>query len=138
MSYCTHSFFFLQDYLLPDMGDLKDTISKYAVDHPIKFTALLTFMILAGIPTATFLSYSIVTLIVSLIGAILVELFLLVIGLSALVFVLVFVSCATMCVTAVVSAIYYSVVVVSWGKLTGVSRTRVSERDDDDSFDKSK
>ena len=145
MSYCSHSFFFLQDYVLPDMSDLKDTISKYAVDHPIKFTALLTFLILAGIPVTTFLSYSAVTLIISLVGAILLELFLLVIGLSALIFVLVFVSCATVCVTAIVSAIYYLLVTastMSWAKLSSsfkIARSRVYERNnDEDSFDKSK
>lgn len=131
------------------MGEFKESIFKYAMEQPIKFTALLTFIVLGGIPVTTFVSYSAVTLVISLVGAVLVELFLLLIGVTALVFVLVFVGCFTVCVTAIVSAIYYGFVAtnktLNWGKASRFyssryNPVRLSEHNDDEeeSFDKSK
>ena len=150
------SFFFLQDYLLPErinMGDVKNKVLKYATDHPMKFTALATFVTLGGVPIFTFLAYSIATIIASLIGAVLLELFLLVVGLAALAFVLFFVSCVTVCVTAVTISLYYGLVAFNTTWKMGKSRynwssptyrhppdpSRLSEQNDDDEpFDKSK
>lgn len=138
------------------MGDIKECVSKFACEHPVKFIAMLTFGTLGAIPITTFLSYSAVTMILSLIGAIMVELFLLVVGVSALVFVLLFVSCTTFCVTGAFAVLYYSFAKVnstwkskrspgSGSSLWSSSRyhppdpSRLSEQnDDDESFDKSK
>ena len=136
------------------MGDLKEKLLKYATEHPLKFTALATFTTLGGVPIVTFLSYSVATIIASLIGAILLELFLLVIGLVALAFVLFFVSCVTVCVTAVTIALYYGVTAFHSTLKTGKRQynwasptyrhppdpsSRLSEQNDDDEpFDKSK
>ena len=156
MSYCVSSFFFLQDYLLPgriNMGDIKDKMLKYASEHPMKFTALATFTTLGGVPIITFLVYSVATIIASLIGAIILELFLLVVGIAALAFVLVFVSCATVCVTSLAMALYYFLAAASctwklrksrysWSSPTyrhPPDPSRLSEQNDDDEpFDKSK
>ena len=139
------------------MVDLKNNIMKYASEHPVKFTALATFTVLGGIPIMTFLAYSVATIIASLIGAVVLELFLLVVGVTALAFVLFFVSCVTVCVTSAFMALYYGFVVANctW-KLRKSSRfgggsvwssptyhppdpTRLTEQnDDDETFDKSK
>ncbi len=154
------SFFFLQDYLLPErisMGEIKDKMLKYASEHPMKFTALATFTTLGGLPVLTFLAYSVATIIASLIGAVVLELFLLVVGIAALTFVLVFVSCATVCVTSLAMALYYVFVAASsswkltksrhsWSSSSPTYRhppppdpSRLSEHNDDDEpFDKSK
>lgn len=160
MSYCVSSFFFLQDYLLPErisMGDIKDKMMKYATEHPLKFVALATFTTLGGVPVITFLAYSVATIIASLIGAVILELFLLVVGITALAFVLVFVSCATVCVTSLAMAFYYVLAAAncswklrksrhSWSSSSPTYRhppppdpSRLSEHNDDDEpFDKSK
>ena len=160
MSYCVSSFFFLQDYLLPErnsMGDIKDKMMKYATEHPLKFVALATFTTLGGVPVITFLAYSVATIIASLIGAIILELFLLVVGITALAFILVFVTCATVCVTSIAMAFYYVLVAAncswklrksrqSWSSSSPTYRhppppdpSRLSEHNDDDEpFDKSK
>ena len=152
MSYCEHSFFFFQDYLPPSMGELKDKTVKFASQQPIKFVALATFVALGGVPIGSFLAYSIVTVIASLIGAVLVELFLLVIGVAALAFVLCFVGCVTACVTMMATALYYGFCAAycTWtagkrGSSLLSSRyhpARSSDQhggdDDDETFDKSK
>lgn len=135
------------------MGDIKDKVLKYASEHPMKFTALATFTTLGGVPIITFLAYSVATIIASLIGAIILELFLLVVGIAALAFVLVFVSCATVCVTSLAMALYYVLAAAnctwklrksrySWSSPTyrhPPDPSRLSEQNDDDEpFDKSK
>ena len=152
MSYCEHSFFFLQDYLQPQrpsMGELKDKIIKFATQQPIKFVCIATFLALGGVPIGVFLSYTVITVIASLIGAVVVELFLLVIGIAALAFVLCFVACMTACVTFAAMALYYGFTAAysTWtmgkhGSSLLSSRYRSSRssehNDDDETFDKSK
>lgn len=124
MSYCVHSFYFLQDALVPDldlfrstsdwtwkglsMGDLTKKLTRFAISNPIKFMALATFTVLGGVPIAGFMAYAVATIIASLIGAIVLELVLLGIGITALAFILFFVTCITVCVTSVFVSLYYS------------------------------
>lgn len=120
-SHCVGNFTFLRDTLLPnflisksgesnseDMTTLGGRISQYAVNNPTKFVALSTFIVLGGIPIIGFLAYAVATIIASLIGAIVLELVLLGIGITGLAFVLFFVICITLCATSIFAALYYS------------------------------
>ena len=55
-----------------------------------------------------FLVYAVATVIASVIGAVVLELILLGVGITGLAFVLFFVTCITTCATAVFAAVYYS------------------------------
>ena len=123
---CIHSFHYLQDALLPDflllrsvdsrgpsMASVKERISRFAAQNPIKFVALSTFLVLGGIPIIGFLAYAVATVIASLIGAIILELILLGIGITGLAFVLFFVTCITLCATSIFVSLYYSYQIAS-------------------------
>lgn len=128
---CVHSFYFLQDALLPDfltsrsgdtrgpsMETLLTRISQYATENPAKFIALSSFFVLGGVPIIGFLAYAVATIVASLIGAVVLELILLGIGITGLVFVLLFVTCISLCATSIFMAVYYSYQVASktWSK----------------------
>lgn len=118
---CVHSFHFLQDALLPDfltsrsretqgarMEALLGRISQFATQNPEKFVAISTFVVLGGLPIIGFLAYAVATIIASLIGAVVLELILLGIGITGLAFVLFFVTCISVGATAIFTAMYYS------------------------------
>ena len=109
---CTH-------HLLTSM-DMKDNwerLTRYADANPVKFVAMGSFLSLGAVPLVVFVAYAIATLIASLIGAVVIELFLLAIGITGLAFVLFFVTCLSVCATSVFAAGYftYKTVLSSFG-----------------------
>lgn len=112
MSHCIGSFRFLQEALLdgPKMSwdDLSTRMGRFAIEHPIQFVAVTSFIALGGIPVATFLVYAIATLIACLVGALMFELFLLALGITGLAFALFFVVCISSGIVSVFMALYYS------------------------------
>lgn len=80
----------------------------YARDNPVKFVALGSFTTLGAIPVMGFLAYGVATLIASVIGAVVIELFLLAVGITGLAFVLFFVTCLSVCATSVFAAAYFT------------------------------
>lgn len=90
------------------MKDLWERILKYAQDNPVKFVAMGSFTTLGGVPLLAFLAYSAATLVASVIGAVIMELFLLAVGITGLAFVLFFVTCMSVCATSVFAAAYFT------------------------------
>lgn len=101
-----------------------EKMSKYAIDRPVKFVGLATFAVLGGIPMAVFAAYAIATVIASVIGALIVEIVLLGIGITGLAFILFFVTCITVGVVSVFTAVYYSYSVATNSIKKGASRFR--------------
>ena len=95
------------------MADLWSRVATYAKKSPVKFVAAGSFLTLGAIPVLAFVAYSVATLIASIIGAIVIELFLLAVGITGLAFVLFFVTCISVCITSVFSAVYMSYRVAS-------------------------
>lgn len=95
------------------MADFMQKVTGFAIANPVKFVALSMFSLLGGLPIAGFLIYAVATVIASLVGAVILELILLAVGITALAFILFSVSCITICVTSVFVAMYYSYQVVS-------------------------
>lgn len=85
----------------------------YARDNPVKFVALGSFFTLGALPIMGFLAYSAATVIASVIGAVVIELFLLALGITGLAFVLFFVTCMSVCATSVFAAVYFTYKAVS-------------------------
>ena len=79
----------------------------FAIENPVKFVALGSFSVLATVPVLSFAAYGISTLVATIVGALLVEVFLLAVGITGLAFVLFFVTCISMCVTSVFGALYF-------------------------------
>ncbi len=100
------------------METLLARVSQYATKNPAQFIALSSFFVLGGVPIIGFLAYAVATIIASLIGAIVLEIILLGIGIAGLAFVLLFVTCISLCATSVFMAVYYSYQVASktWSK----------------------
>lgn len=90
------------------MKDLLEKVKMYASENPVKFAALSSFSTLGAIPLLAFLAYTVATLVASVIGAVVIELFLLAMGIMALAFVLFFVTCISVCVTSVFASVYFS------------------------------
>lgn len=88
------------------MKDLVERLTKYAGDNPVKFVALSSFCSLGAIPLLAFVAYGVATVIASLIGAVVMELFLLAVGITGLAFVLFFVTCISVCATSIFGAVY--------------------------------
>lgn len=80
----------------------------YARDNPVKFAALSSFCTLGAIPLLAFLAYSVATIVASVVGAVVIELFLLAMGIMGLAFVLFFVTCISVCTTSVFAASYFT------------------------------
>ena len=78
----------------------------YAQENPVKFAALSSFCTLATVPLLAFLAYTVATIVASVIGAVVIELFLLGMGILGLAFVLFFVTCASVCATSIFTAFY--------------------------------
>lgn len=95
------------------MNDVWDKLMKYAADNPVKFVALCSFFTLGAVPLMVFLAYAIATLVASLVGAVVVELFLLAVGITGLAIVLFFVTCLSLCATAIFTAAYFIYTTVS-------------------------
>ncbi len=85
-----------------------EQVSSYAKKKPVHFVAVSSFCVLSAIPLLGFGAYVITTLIASLIGVIVVELFILAVGLTGLAFVIFFVACISLCATSVFAAVYFS------------------------------
>lgn len=80
----------------------------YAKENPVKFVAVGSFCVLGAIPLLAFLAYGVSTLIATIVGAIIVELFLLAVGITGLAFILFFATCIAVCATSVFAAVYFS------------------------------
>ncbi len=100
------------------MKDIWDKLMRYANDNPVKFVAMSSFFTLGAVPLMMFVAYGIATLIASLVGAVVIELFLLAIGITGLVFVLFFIMCLSVCATSIFAAVYftYKTVLSNFGK----------------------
>lgn len=85
----------------------------YAQENPVKFAALSSFCTLGTVPLLAFLAYSVATIVASVVGAVVIEFFLLGVGIMGLAFVLFFVTCASVCATSVFTAIYFTHKVVT-------------------------
>ena len=79
----------------------------YANNNPVKFVAVSTFCTLGAVPLLAFLAYSVATLVASIVGAVVIELFLLAMGITGLAFVLFFVTCIAACATSAFAALYF-------------------------------
>lgn len=90
------------------MKDLWDKIMRYANTNPVKFVALSCFTTLGAVPLLVFMAYAAATLIASVIGAAVIELFLLAIGITGLAFVFFFITCMSVCTTSVFAAAYFT------------------------------
>lgn len=149
--FCVSSFYFAQEPLfeLPRMN-LRDLVAKMtdlATDRPIEFVALTSFLILGGVPIATFLAYAIATLLASVIGVVFFELFLLAIGATGLAIALSFVVCASSVIVSIFAALYYSYRIAvgtvkkaraPWPFSGSPTPADPSETQPDESFDKDK
>jgi uncharacterized membrane protein len=80
----------------------------YARKNPVKFAALSSFCTLGALPVLAFLAYSVATIVTSVVGAVVIELFLLAMGIMGLALVLFFVTCASVCATSVFAAVYFT------------------------------
>ena len=80
---------------------------EYASENPVKFVALGSFSVLASVPILSFVIYSFFTLMATIIGAMVIELFLLTVAIIGLAFVLFFVMCISTSVTGVFGAVYF-------------------------------
>ena len=100
------------------MKDFWDKLTRYASDNPVKFVAMGSFFAFGALPLLVFVAYGIATLIASLIGAVVIELFLLAIGITGLAFALFFVTCLSVCATSIFAAAYfmYRIVLTNFGK----------------------
>lgn len=129
------------------MADFLTKMTDMAKDRPIQFVALTSFLIIGGVPIASFLAYAIATVIASVIGVILFELFLLAVGATGLVVTLSFVACASGAIVSLFAAVYYTYrIAVGTVKKAKRCRTHwplsgtpdLSETQPDESFDKNK
>ena len=85
-----------------------DKMIDYAKDNPIKFVSLGSFISLGAIPLLAFLGYVATAIVVSLIGAIVVDLFLISVAAVGLGLVFCCVTCLSLCATSVFGAFYLS------------------------------
>lgn len=92
---------------------LSDKAKLMAREHPIKFVATASFLALGAVPLAAFVAYAVVTLVASIIGAVVFEVVLLGLGIAALAFVLVLVGCLTACIVSSFATLYYAYRVAS-------------------------
>lgn len=90
------------------MKDLWDRTMAYAKENPVKFAALSSFCTLGAVPLLAFLAYSVATIVASVVGAVVIELFFLSMGIMGLAFVMFFVTCISVCVTSVFAAAYFT------------------------------
>lgn len=104
---------------------LKDKAASFAKESPVKFVALTSFCTLGALPLISFVVYGVVTLIASIIGALVVELFLLAAGLAGLVFVLIVVTCISACITSLFAAAYFTFNTVASSTLFKTRGTRL-------------
>ena len=95
------------------MKDYWERILLYARDNPVKFVAIGSFATLGALPIIGFLAYSAATIVASIVGAVVIELFLLALGITGLAFVLFFITCISVCATSVFAAAYYTYRAVS-------------------------
>ena len=86
--------------------DFRSRSVDYAYSNPVKFAALCSFCTLGAVPVLAFLVYSVATLIAIVVGALVLELFLLAVGIMGLAFILFFVTCISGCTTSVFAAAY--------------------------------
>lgn len=89
------------------MTDLWNKMLAYARKSPVQFVALGSFSVLGAIPVLAFVAYSVATLVATIVGALVIELFLLAAGITGLAFVLFFVTCTSVCVTSVFGALFF-------------------------------
>lgn len=90
------------------MKDLRAKIVAYAQEKPVKFAALSSFSTLGAVPILAFLAYCVATIIASIVGAVVIELFFLAIGIMGLAFVMFFVTCISVCATSLFAAVYFT------------------------------
>lgn len=88
--------------------NLCDKVINYASENPIKFVSLGSFLTLGAVPLLAFLGYVATAVVVSVIGVILVDLFLIIIAAVGLGLVLCCVTCLSLCATSVFGASYLS------------------------------
>ena len=91
-----------------DCCDMSNGIVQFGCQHPVQFVALSTFLLLGGMPLLFFLAYIVGTLIACVVGALVFEAFLVVVGLSVLIAVLLGVLAVTGGVASLFAALYYS------------------------------
>ncbi len=83
-----------------------EMVMDFAKENPIKFVSLGTFITLGAVPLLAFLGYVATAVVASVIGAILVDLFLISLAAVGLGLVLCCVTCASLCATSVFGAFY--------------------------------
>ena len=91
-----------------DWSDIRTKLKQFACDHPVQFVGLASFAAFGAIPAGAFAVYAVATLIASLVGALILEVVLLAVGIAGLAIVLFCVTCVSGCVVSVFSALYYS------------------------------
>ena len=96
-----------------NMNVWRGNMMSYAGDNPVKFVALSTFTLVGAIPVLAFTAYCVASLVACIIGAVVVEIFLLALGITGLTFVLFFVTCISLCVTSVFGALLFAYQAVS-------------------------
>ena len=109
------------------MEGLKNSALTYGAVNPFKAFALVSFSVLGAIPVLVFVAYFVATLVAVVIGSVVVELFLLGVGITCLAFVLFFVTCITLCISSMFGALYFSYKVASSTLSSGI-RFRLSRR----------
>lgn len=90
------------------MKDMWDRMMSCAKENPVKFVALASFCTLGAVPLLAFLAYSVATIVASVVGAVVIELFFLSVGIMGLAFVMFFVTCISVCVTSIFAAAYFT------------------------------
>ena len=83
-----------------------DTVMDFAKENPIKFVSLGTFITLGAVPLLAFLGYATAAVVASIIGAVLLDLFLISLAAVGLGLVLCCVTCVSLCTTSVFGAFY--------------------------------
>lgn len=79
----------------------------YASKNPVTFVALGSFSFFGAIPVLAFAAFGVATLLASIVGAVVIEFFILAAGITGLAFVLFFVMCISLWVASAFGVIYF-------------------------------
>ena len=104
-------------------------IMAYARANPVKFFSISSFLTLGGIPIFAFLGWALAAVVASIVGAVLLDVFLISLAAVALVSVLCCVTCASLCATSVFGVCYLGVRAVGCAvKKTGEVGFRLNQK----------
>lgn len=90
-----------------DGSDFLTKIIEFAKENPVRFVLMASFLSMAAIPLTAFVGYIFTVVTASVVGGILLDVFIISLGAIGLGFVLCFITCLSVCCTSMFGAFYF-------------------------------